>query len=592
MAGAPTPINEAQRQLQVTQLCRLDMAADEVFEHIVAMAADFFRAPIALISIVDEQRQWFSARVGLQARETPRRDSFCAYAILANDPFQVLDATLDSRFRDNPLVTGEPGIRFYAGMPLITPEGLGLGSICVIDTQPRAAMSEYELSMLGHFAKLTMARILSLRRSNFFDTPTGLFNRSRLEDDVALVAAAEQESTVLVVADMIAPTLLNDIVKVLGYAYSQALMQSIKQTLQAQLPANCSLYRISPTRFAFLISDGPHAELSALYDRIVATFGVPVQCDGIPVRTQIGIGVLPLDTGILEQDWLRLAITSADDARGRGIGWASYESTLDEVQQRAFTLLSGLSEALRNDGQLKLVYQPRTNLTDGHCTSVEALLRWNHPTLGVIGPAEFIPLAEKTALIRQLSLWVAEQAVTQAAAWRRQGATFKVAMNVSASDLDDPAFASRIIELVALHQIDPKCLEVEFTESALMRNPGEVSRQLQRLRTLGMEVAIDDFGTGYSNWTYLRDLPATTVKLDQSFIRNLSDDEKDRRLVRTIIDLAKRLGLRVVAEGIETEAVRDLVALWGCDEGQGYLIARPMAAEALMGWIGDNAKAG
>ncbi len=590
MAGAPTPINEAQRQLQVTRLCRLDSTPDDVFEQIVAMTAEYFNAPIALISIIDEQRQWFTARVGLTARETPRRDSFCAYAILANEPFQVLDATKDPRFSDNPLVTGEPGIRFYAGVPLITPDGLGLGSLCVIDTKPRGALTSHELSMLTHLAKLTMARILSLRRAHFIDQPTGLFNRARLEDDVVLIAGDEQ-SMVLVVVDVVAPTLLNDIVRVLGYEFSQALMHCMKQRLQAQLPDGSCLYRISPTRFAFLVADAPRGKTTPLYDQIIAAFEPPVQCNNIPVKTRIGVGVLPLQAGVLEQDWLRLAISSADEARECGAGWSTYEPRLDAAQQRSFTLLSGLSEALHTGGQLRLVYQPRINLEDGCCTSVEALLRWTHPTLGPIGPAEFIPLAEKTALIRELSLWVAERAIEQSAIWHRQGATFKVAINVSATDLDGPSFADHVTALLTHYHLDPHSLEVEFTESALMVNPGEVSRQLQRLRSLGMEVAIDDFGTGYSNWTYLRDLPATSVKLDQSFIRNLSDDEKDRRLVRTIIDLAKRLEMRVVAEGIETQAVCDLVALWGCDEGQGYHIARPMEADALLGWVGENARA-
>ncbi|GAB6388835.1 sensor domain-containing phosphodiesterase [Stutzerimonas marianensis] len=582
MAGAPIPINEAQRLSQVSTLCRLDSTPDEVFEQIVAMTAAYFDAPIALISIIDEQRQWFTARVGLTARETPRRDSFCAYAILASGPFEVLDASKDPRFKDNPLVTGEPGIRFYAGMPLVTPDGLGLGSLCVIDTVPREALSDRDLSMLGHLARLTMARILSLRSEQFIDRPTGLHNRARLENDVSL---ADAPGMTLVVVDVIAPTRLNEIVKVLGYDFAQALMQCVKQRVQAALGEGNDLYRISPTRFAFLLAPGRQAELAALNERVIAAFEPPVLCDGIPVKTQIGIGVMPLQAGAQEQDWLRLAISSADDARSRGIGWATYAPRLDQAQQRAFRLLSGLSEALLAGDQLRLVYQPRISLADGHCTSVEALLRWTHPTLGPVGPAEFIPLAEKTALIRELSLWVAEQAIAQSAAWQRQGAAFKVAINVSAADLDGPAFADRVTALLAAYQLPPEALEVEFTESALMRNPGEVSRQLQRLRTLGMDVAIDDFGTGYSNWTYLRDLPATILKLDQSFIRHLSDDEKDRRLVRTLIDLAKRLELRVVAEGIETQPVLELVAEWGCEEGQGYHIARPMEADALLGWV-------
>jgi EAL domain-containing protein (putative c-di-GMP-specific phosphodiesterase class I)/GGDEF domain-containing protein len=587
MSGAPIPANEAQRQLRVTQLCQLYTPSDEVFERIVAMASEYFHTPIALLSIVDENRQWFSAKVGLPVSETPRHDSFCAYAILANEPLQVLDASKDARFKDNPLVTGEPGIRFYAGMPLTTPEGLGLGSLCVIDTQPRAALEGQQLAMLCHFAKLAMARILSLRRVNFIDQPTGLFNRDRLLSDVAQLQG-EGQSRVLAVVDVIAPMHLNDIVRVLGYDYSLALMQCMKHTLQAQLSPGCSLYRVSPTRFAFLTPEAPHKELAGLYDRIIDAFEAPVQCGTIPVKTQVGIGVLPLQTDMVNQDWLRLAISSADDARSRSLGWTHYDPRLDADQQRAFILLSGLSEALVSTSQLRLVYQPRISLDDGRCTSVEALLRWNHPVLGPVGPAEFIPLAEKTALIRTLSLWVAEAAIIQAAQWRQQGARFKVAINVSASDLDGPVLVDRIVELLEIHHLSGESLEVEFTESALMRNPMEVNRQLQRLRSVGVEVAIDDFGTGYSNWAYLRDLPATTVKLDQSFIRNLGDEEKDRRLVITIIHLAKRLDMRVVAEGIETQDTCDLVAQWGCDEGQGYLIAKPMLAEAMLEWVALN----
>ncbi|GFM53552.1 sensor domain-containing phosphodiesterase [Pseudomonas cichorii] len=584
--GAPLPLNETQRLLRITELCVLENTVDDVFEEIVAMTAEFFQAPIVLISIVDEHRQWFRARVGLQAQETPRDVSFCAYAIHSPDSLEVVDATLDERFKDNGLVTGEPGIRYYAGAPLITDDGLGLGTLCVIDTVPREAMSEREALMLKRLAGLVMKRIVDLRRSCFVDQTTGLYNRLRLEEDILLTLKAGKEMR-LVAVDMITPEFLNNIVKALGYSFAQDLVVAMRNRLQAMLPSSCPLYKISPTRFGFqLPGDMPD---ESIYCAILEDLQSPVICHGIPVQMQVGLGIVPLLVGqAMEQDWVRLVISAADDARARQIGWALYEPHMDATQQRSFQLLGSLTSAVHAHDQLRLVYQPRIDLASGECTSVEALLRWVHPTLGPIGPAEFIPLAEKTALMRSLSLWVLQTAVEQAASWQRKGFDIRVAINVTPDDLTGPVFTDRVIWLLKKHDISPEHFELEFTESALMQNPSEVRSQLERLRELGMHIAIDDFGTGYSNWNYLRQLPATTVKIDQSLMRNLNVEEADQRLVKALIGLAKKLGYCVVAEGIETETIRKLVKQWGCDEGQGYLIARPMEADALLSWLQPN----
>ena len=179
---------------------------------------------------------------------------------------------------------------------------------------------------------------------------------------------------------------------------------------------------------------------------------------------------------------------------------------------------------------------------------------------------------------------MAERAIVQASQWQRQGWDWKVSINVSANDMDDADFVDRIIALVRSHRIDPAGLELEFTESVLMKNPEEVQRNLQRLRAEGIELAIDDFGTGYSNWSYLRDLPASAVKLDQSFMRNVQTELRDQRVVGAVIQLARQLGYRVVAEGVETEELYRLMQWWGCDEVQGYYVARPMPPEQLEAW--------
>ncbi|MGA4634734.1 putative bifunctional diguanylate cyclase/phosphodiesterase [Pseudomonas solani] len=584
MDVCPLPQNEAERQNKVQSLRSLENAEDEVFEKLVALASEYFEVPIALVSIVDDNRQWFCARVGVDVAETPRRDAFCAHAVMAETLFQVCDALDDPRFRDNPLVVGEPGIRYYASVPLLTEDRLALGSFCIIDTKPRPPLSPRDESMLESLAQLAMLRIRNIRKATFIDQPTGLYNRLRLEEDVESALRAGQRITV-VAADMIAPAFLNDIVKVLGYPFSAALMLHIKTRLQQALPQGYLLYKVSPTRFGFIVEGGGREAVESLSHRLADVFAAPIECEGIPLQIRFGAGILNLDPALDNRDWLRLLVSSADNARETGVRWRYYEAALDHAQQRAFILLSSLSKAVHAEDQLRLEYQPRVDVLSGRMVGVEGLLRWRHPQLGGISPAEFIPLAEKTALIRPLSLWVAERAIEQAFEWQRRGLDWKVSINVSASDMDDADFVDRIIELVRSHQIDGSCLELEFTESVLMKNPEEVRRNLFRLRDQGIELAIDDFGTGYSNWSYLRDLPASSVKLDQSFMRNVQTEERDQRVVGAVIQLARQLGYRVVAEGVETEELYRLMQWWGCDEVQGYYVARPMPADQLESWM-------
>ena len=582
----PYPANEQARVQRVAQLCYRDAVDDEVLDHIVALAVEIFGTPISLISILEEQQQWFRAKVGLSVSSTPRDISFCGHTLLVDDFFEVPDTHLDPRFRDNVLVTGDPRIRYYAGVPLLTDDGHALGSLCIIDRQPREPMSAGNIATLRRLAQLVVHRLHELRAASFIDGPTRLMNRIRLEDDIHR-HLSQGEEPLLVAIDFLSPMFLNNIVKALGYSFPEHLVQQISQRVSGLIGHDCVLYRIGLTRLAFIKARDEC--LATLFSRLSSAFTAPVIHDGIPIRTHISMGALKLDKNTLrDRDWVRLVVSAADHARDQGIGWAMYHGELDVAQQRAFILLSSLSSALEESEQLSLVFQPRINFATGHCCAVEALLRWSHPTLGPIGPDEFVPLAEKTDLIRLLSLWVAEAAIRQIRQWRDSGHDIKVAINISPCDLEGPAFTDRLIETLARHGVEASALEIEFTEGALIKNPAECRHQLTRLRALGIEISIDDFGTGYSNWTYLRELPANSVKLDRSLLKDIQHQEKDRRLVTTLIDLAQRLGYKVVAEGIENQANFDVLKSWGCDEGQGYFIAVPMPDEELIRWLGIN----
>ena len=581
----PLPLNELNRQRLIdAHPCLIEGNSDSFLDEVVKIAALYFNTPICLITILDRKRQWFRARIGTDLQETPRADSFCAYSVAIGESVEVCDAQQDERFRCNPLVTGEPGIRYYAGVPLVLEGGLVLGNLCVIDTQPRPPMSAADMAMLQQIGRLAVTRLDEMRTAAFIDGTTGLYNHAKLDEDIS-EAIDKGDSPLAVAIELVSPAQLNDMLKSLGFQFLTDFTLSVKNTLRSLLPASWELYKISALRFACAVPGDQLEQAKAVFATLIEAFGKPIHCQELPVLPQIGIGVLRLEPGTVPEDWMRLIVCAADEARISGQGWAYYDERMDAAQQRSNRLLNDLADAVRADDQLRLVYQPRVDLHTGVCLSVEALLRWTHPTLGEISPAEFIPLAEKTPLIHAVSFWVVNSAISQIEAWRREGLELKVAINVSAEDLNNDHLTDEIVRLLARNELNGSCLEVEFTESALVGDFSVVITQIERLKAMGVEIAIDDFGSGYSNWSYLRDIPADTVKLDRSFMDDLQPGKKDWNIVRALISLAKELGQRVVAEGIETEHTLRVIRDWGCQEAQGFYISRPLEAADLLAWL-------
>jgi EAL domain-containing protein (putative c-di-GMP-specific phosphodiesterase class I)/GGDEF domain-containing protein len=570
------------------ELCLLDTPADPAFDQITQLAAKIFNTPIALVSLVDDQRQWFKSRVGTEMSETPRQHAFCAHAIHHTEPMVVLDASLDARFIGNPLVTGSPFVRFYAGAPLVTREGMALGTLCIIDTEPRAAFSDEERQVLQRLAGLVLFRIETLRSIGYVDALTSLPNRTRFLEDIDLRLAdpaRNAQAMVSVAVDVCGTAYYSDMLKALGYDYAEAYLVCAKDRLRNALPASATLYRIGVMRFGFLYEAPSDDLLEPVFDAIAGAFGVSIDHQGIPHNTKVTIGARRLQRNADAADVVRSLSALTDNVRRQGGTWGHYQRSDDEAQQRTFRILAALPEALTTPGQLSLHYQPRVSLASGECVGVEALLRWRHPQMGNVWPSEFIPLAEKTALIGRVTRWVLNAALRQAARWQRAGHRFSVAINVSAVDLDQADFVDNLCRLLKRHRVDAALIELEFTESALTLHPQRLNEHLQRIRGLGMQIAIDDFGTDYSNLNYLKRIPATALKIDMSFIQALLTDSRDRAIVRSMIGLGHDLGHRVVAEGIETEAIYDMLASWQCDEGQGYGIAKPMPAEQFEAWL-------
>ena len=579
-------LNEAERLDALRRLNLLDTEDNEAFDRITRLASRLFNVPVALVTLIDEDRQWFKSRVGTQVRETPVEYAFCTYAIKSDDVMVVPNMEQDQRFLDNPLVVNDPSIRFYAGAPLVTREGYGIGTMCVLDTKPRE-MSAEDQQTLSDLAAMVMAQIDLTHAIGHVDAFSGLPNRNQLFEDLDdLSHDQKHEGHLLMVIDIISGAQMEEIMRSLGSTHCDALIRESSKLVRDVIGQETKIYHLDTARYVCVLPDEKQKNWQRLINRLTDCFLEPISCDGIPVDVDLSIGVAPFKLGdIIGPDIVRMAVTAALDAREAKKNFAIYSSDTDQAHQRSFTLLSDVPNALKATSEFHLAYQPKIHLRDKNVLSAEALLRWTHPTLGNIPPGEFIPLVEQTALAEPLTQWVIHAALAQIAAWRSDGLQVKVSVNVSAHNLEEKDFADKLAAALTQYDVAPKWLELEFTESALMRNGAGIIEQLHAIRMMGVEIAIDDFGTGYSNFSYLQKIPATVVKLDQSMIRSLGTNPRDQTIVRTMIAMAHELDYSVVAEGVETRVEYDLLAAWGCDEIQGYHIAKPLTPVDFVQWL-------
>ena len=351
------------------------------------------------------------------------------------------------------------------------------------------------------------------------------------------------------------------------------------------LSERAKVYHVDTRRFAFLLP--ADCDYPPLLDTLIAQLRTPVQADRIPIDPPVKAGVVPfvLTPGEV-RDLLRKGLVAVDQAALSPRHWGLYERPQDQAFQRIFQLVRQLPEALER-GDFSLAFQPRLALPDRTLCSAEALLRWTHPQLGPIAPGDFIPAIEKTALIHSVTRWVIRTAIAQLACWDSdyQG---RLSLNLSPRDFDEGDLVALLRETCQRQGVDPRRLEVEITEGEWLRRNPEAIAQLHDLRALGLNIAIDDFGSGYSNFAYLYELPVTSVKLDRSLIHDLPSDPRKQEVVRALLALIGKLGYRSVAEGIETEDVLTFLQDAGCDEVQGYLLARPMALPAFEAWYAEQ----
>jgi len=575
--------DEEARLEALYRLNLLDTAPSESFDRITRMAAQIFDLPIAAVSLTDRDRQWFKSRVGVSHWSIPREKAPCAQVAVSTETVLIPDLHADDCYRTC-LLAGQ-GVRFYAGAPLTTREGYSLGALCVLGTEPRQATA-LEMNALDDLAKMVMAQIELQHAFGRLDPLSGLPNRTQFLDDLADLGRDHPgERRLAVVVDLARNDQLGNGLRVMGAAYIDEIVQNAARTILAAVGRGQTAYHVAATQFAFVSAAGVEEQdyLASLQELLVRFRNQA--SDGFIMATSIGVA--PFVTAeTAPATVLRTAHSAAQDARLSASMVSIYSLAVDSAHQRRFRLLSDFGRALQEEGQLSLAFQPRIDLATGNCAGAEALLRWQHPSLGQVSPGEFIPVVEQTSLAGPTTMWVLDAALAQLARWRAEGIALRLSINISASNLEDSDFAVQVQLRILKHNVRADWVELEVTESAVMGDIANAMDQLTTLIDAGVHVAIDDFGTGYSSLAYLQKLPGRVLKIDQSFVRDVTCGEREQTLVRSMISLAHDLGYRVVAEGIEHAEAHDLLVAMGCDEGQGYFYGRPMSAEAFVSWLG------
>lgn len=365
----------------------------------------------------------------------------------------------------------------------------------------------------------------------------------------------------------------------------EQMLREASRCLSISLLASDTAARVAGSEFLLLLENTGVDRAVARADRLYALLTEPQRIgnDEVHHEVSIGIAAYPADGQQVEELINRAAIARHDAASLPG-HLQIYQQDRDLAHQRQITLIRDLRRAVI-EGELFLCYQPKLDLKHGHIGQAEALLRWQHPTLGQVSPTEFIPLAERTGSMSSLTLWVIEEAIRQIAEWAQRGMLVQLSVNISVADLADDDLAIRVTALLMQYQVEAEQLVFEITESAIMHNPQKALSVLEQLRGCGISLSVDDYGTGYSSLAQLQRLPVQELKIDQSFVRNLDSSSGDGVIVRSTIEMSHNLGLKVVAEGVEFAHSLKLLKQWNCDTAQGYLISRPLNAMAFEMWM-------
>lgn len=553
--------DESKRRAAIDLLKSHDEGRDKALKKYTYLACQLLKVPMCFVSILDDEKQYIKSAQNIRVTETSLGEAFCVQTLKHGETFICPDTHQHADLRHYRAVKEAPFIRFYAGCPLQTADKVAVGTLCILDTQPRI-LSDAEVDIFERLAELISDFLASWHAVGYIDIVTLLPNRQRLLRDIAVSA---QNNFRLIIIDCIDMPFTYEMARSLGMTAVESLLRDMATQLQARLPVSAQLYAVAVGRFAFFTYT---QEEPTLDDIALSLRGTQARINpDVPLDLDIHIG----DSGLCDNtetpiEILRRAVSALHEAISQKHGYMTYDHALDNRKKQDFALLTGLRRALQENQGLYLVYQPKVSLITGDVTGVEALLRWQHPDNGEVLPGVFIPLVEKTSLMRELTQWVIDHAIEQLRHWRDQHLYLPVSINLAASDFSRPDFAEELEQKMRDAGLDPAL------------------HGLDMLKLRGFKISLDDFGSGYSNINYLRQIPMDIIKLDRSIVSKIASDKASRIIVRNVIRLLKQLDYIVLAEGVEDQKTVEILRGLSCDEVQGYVYAKPLAPEALEAW--------
>lgn len=417
-----------------------------------------------------------------------------------------------------------------------------------------------------------------------FDALTGLLNRTEFLAEVRERLdqhTADSHTTVVVLGVERLP----ETNSTLGYEIGDALIVEIAERLRATTAADDVLARLGGDTFGLMFNRKADEDADAIVERLESEFDRPIPIQDFVLAADINFGLtFHHGAGGDAEQLIHQAEVAEFKTHGNSGNWHVFDPETDEVNPEQLLLITEMRHAL-TERQFELHYQPKINLRTEDVVAVESLIRWNHPERGMVPPGRFIPLAEQTGDVRQITQWALTQALRDAATLRDSGFAVQVAVNLSALDLGNRELPDRVAAALAVADLPTDTLILEITESSLMSEPAVARDSLARLNGMGIALAVDDYGTGYSSLAYLKELPVTEIKIDQAFVRDMANNPEDELIVRSTVDLGHNLGLKVTAEGIEDGEAYQRLQRMGCDVGQGYFMSKPLNLNDLVRFL-------
>ena len=582
----------------------VDTPPEPEFDEVVALAAAICETSMSVISFVCRERQWFKATWGLKASESPIEVSFCAHAIADENVelFEIPDATLDPRFAANPMVTRPAGIRYYAGIPLVTRDGIGIGALCVFDTEPRpeglSPLQRKTLRTLANqvTAQLELRRALAERDDHAaaqqstsqelrwladHDTLTGLGNRSLFQSRLQETISNESRRcrTAVMILDVDHFKQIND---TLGHDAGDKVLKAISENLKAATRSTDTLARLGGDEFGIILHNiATEQDIATVTRSIFSRLQRPITYRDrvIDARVTIGAAIFP-DHAVTAADLIRHADVALYAAKSAGRGrCAMFDPAMLLAAQQHAAMIDRARAALA-DGTVVPCYQPKVDLATRRLTGFEALLRIRRPDGGYDLPGTIAAAFDDMELAVKLGAAMIAGIAADMRGWLDAGLDFgRVALNASASEFRDHGYANRVLGALAAAGVPADRLELEVTETVLLdRDARSVERALLVLAAAGVRIALDDFGTGYASLSHLNRFPVDILKIDRSFIERVAEDAGSGAIVNAILDMADNLGIETVAEGIETAVQADYLRTRGCRVGQGHLFGRAQPA--------------